>query len=288
MGQGVQKGAGRHGFGILLSALLLAAIIAFAVTSGVSSATGTVLLGDQVVEPKSDSNPAGVAEAFQTTAVASGTVATLTVYVNTGSTASSLVAGLYADAGGHPGALLSQGTLNAPTAGAWNDVPLLGVPVVSGTPYWVALLAPSGTLAFRDRCCGGGTAAETSSQTTLSALPASWTTGSAYKDGPFSAYGTAAVAPALVVSPPSLAFSASVGGADPPSQSLGISNGGAGTLSWSATSNAPWLSISPASGSGPATGDRLGDDLRARRAAHTRERSPSPRRAPRGRLRRST
>ncbi len=253
MGRRVKTGAGRHGIRILLSAVLLAAILALAVTSGGSSATGTVLFGDQAVEPKNDSNSAGLAEAFQTTAVASGTVAALTVYVNTGSTATSLVAGLYADAGGHPGALLSQGRLNSPTSGTWNDVSLLGVPVVSGTTYWVALLAPAGALAFRDRCCGGGTAAETSSQKTLTTLPASWTTGSSYKDGPFSAYGTAAVAPALVVSPPTLAFTASLGGGDPTPQSIGISNGGSGTLSWSATSSVPWLSISPASGSALAT-----------------------------------
>ena len=79
-----------------------------------------------------------------------------------------------------------------------------------------ALLGPAGTLRFRDRCCGKGTAAETASATGLTTLPGTWTTGSAYKDGPFSAYGSAAAAPVLVVSPASLTFTASVGGADPP------------------------------------------------------------------------
>ncbi|MGZ4411105.1 MAG: galactose oxidase-like domain-containing protein [Gaiellaceae bacterium] len=237
------------------SLLAMAALgVVFAVLlAGSSQAVGTVLIGDQTVEPKGDSNAAGLAEAFQATATASGTLAKLTVYVDTGSTATSLVAGIYADSAGHPGPLLGQGTLNAPTAGAWNDVALNGVPVIAGTPYWIALLGPSGTLKFRDRCCGGGTAAETNLQTSLSALPATWTTGGAYKDGPFSAYGTAADSPVLVVNPTSLSFSGSVGGPDPATQSLGISNGGTGTLGWSISSNAAWLGATPASGTGPVT-----------------------------------
>ena len=195
-------------------------------------------MGDQAVETAADSNPAGVAEAYQTTAVASGNHATLSVYVDTGSTASRVVAGVYTNASGHPGALLAQGTLNAPVAGAWNDISLTSVPIASGTSYWIALLGPSGTIKFRDRCCGKGTAAETASQNGLTTLPGTWTTGSAFKDGPFSAYGSAAVSPVLVVSPASMAFSASVGGGNPASQSLGISNGGTGSLSWSASPDA--------------------------------------------------
>src|SRR5206468_4128326 len=100
-------------------------------------------------------------------------------------TATSLVAGLYADSGGQPGALLGQGILNAPAAGAWDVVPMPGVSVTAGTPYWVALLGASGTLAFRDRCCGSGTSSNVvGSQKTLTTLPATWAgTGKTYKDG---------------------------------------------------------------------------------------------------------
>jgi hypothetical protein len=249
----MRTGASRRAPARLVFALVV--LLSFALVSGpaVSHAAGTVLLGDQAVEAASDSNPAGVAEAFQTTATGSGSVATLSVYVDTGSTASRLVAGVYTNASGHPGSLLTQGTLNAPVAGSWNDVPVTSVPIASGTTYWIALLGPAGTLRFRDRCCGKGTAAETASATGLTTLPGTWTTGSAYKDGPFSAYGSAAAAPVLVVSPASLTFNASAGGADPPAQTIGISNGGTGTLSWSAAPGASWLSVSPASGTGPAT-----------------------------------
>jgi Domain of unknown function (DUF1929)/Bacterial Ig domain/Glyoxal oxidase N-terminus/Viral BACON domain len=236
-------------------AFALAVALSFALLSGPASSlgAGTFLLGDQAIETATDSNPAGVAEAFQTTASASGSLATLTVYVDAGSTASRVVAGVYTNASGHPGALLTQGTLNAPTAGAWNDIPLTSVPIASGTTYWIALLGPAGTIKFRDRCCGKGTAAETASGTGLTTLPGTWTTGSAFKDGPFSAYGSAAVAPVLVVSPANLAFAGSVGGTNPPSQSLGISNGGTGSLQWSASPGAAWLAVAPGSGTGPAT-----------------------------------
>jgi hypothetical protein len=154
-------------------------------------ATGTFLLGDQTVEPSVDFNPAGMAEAFRAPASVAGTVTALRVFVDAGSTATSLVAGLYSDAGGHPGTLLAQGTLGTLTNGALNTVPVPATPVTAGTTYWIAILGPagSGTLRFRDRCCGGGQPAETSSQTTLTSLPAAWSTGSVFSDGPATAFG---------------------------------------------------------------------------------------------------
>ena len=55
----------------------------------------TFLFGDQTLEPGADSNPAGSAEAFRTTATSGGTATELDVYVDTGSSATALVAGLY-------------------------------------------------------------------------------------------------------------------------------------------------------------------------------------------------
>ena len=237
----------RRAFTVLV---LAAATVA---TAGVVSAigAGVVLVGNQVVEAGRDANPPGSAEAFRTTASVTGTVSKLTVYVDTGSTATRLVAGLYADAGGHPGALLGQGALNAPTANAWNDVPLPGVAVTAGTAYWIAILGPSGTLRFRDRCCGSGSPAEVHAGTGLSALPAAWATGATYRDGPLSAYGSSADSPVLVVTPATLSFTGAVDGPAPATRTLAIANGGGGTLPWSATTSAPWLGISPAAGSGP-------------------------------------
>jgi glucose/arabinose dehydrogenase len=59
--------------------------------------------------------------------------------------------------------------------------------------------------------------------------------------------------PALAVSPASLSFSATEGGANPGSKDINVSNSGGGTLSFTVSDDAPWLSVSPGSGSAPAT-----------------------------------
>jgi hypothetical protein len=60
----------------------------------------------------------------------------------------------------------------------------------------------------------------------------------------------AAVPPAIGASPTSLSFTAQQGGSNPAAKTLSISNTGGGTLSWSASDNAAWLAVSPASGTG--------------------------------------
>jgi hypothetical protein len=161
-----------------------------------AAAAGVVVAGNPQVEPGSDSDPAGMAEAFRFSATASGAVTDLMVYVDASSSASTLVAGLYADSGGgHPGALLAKGTLASPAGGTWNDVTVPQVTATAGTIYWIAILGTGGTLAFRDRCCGGGQPSETSATSTLTTLPPSWATGTAYQDGPASVYATQAAPP---------------------------------------------------------------------------------------------
>lgn len=67
---------------------------------------------------------------------------------------------------------------------------------------------------------------------------------------------TLTVAPAaasLVVAPQALSFNYIVSGALPAAQNVAITNAGGGTLSWSASSAAAWLRLSPASGTAPAT-----------------------------------
>ena len=59
--------------------------------------------------------------------------------------------------------------------------------------------------------------------------------------------------PALSVSPSSLSFGGTAGGASPAAKTLAVSNAGGGTLSWTASENASWLSLSPASGTNAGT-----------------------------------
>ena len=56
--------------------------------------------------------------------------------------------------------------------------------------------------------------------------------------------------PAIGASPIALSFTATQGGTNPAPQTLSISNTGGGTLSWSASDNASWLTLSTASGTG--------------------------------------
>jgi hypothetical protein len=60
-------------------------------------------------------------------------------------------------------------------------------------------------------------------------------------------------APAIRLSTNSLNFSADVGGRNPATQQFQITNSGGGTLNWKASSDQPWLSLDPASGTAPAT-----------------------------------
>jgi Subtilase family/Viral BACON domain len=59
--------------------------------------------------------------------------------------------------------------------------------------------------------------------------------------------------PTIGVSPASLSFTATAGGGNPANQTINITNTGAGTLDWTASDDAPWLTVSPASGVAPST-----------------------------------
>ncbi len=149
----------------------------------------TLLLGVQTIGGNIDYNDPGLAEAFSFTAANSGTSTTLYVYIDSGNSASNVVVGLYTNAAGdNPDSLLTQTTLTNPTPGAWNSVAISPVSLTAGTKYWIALLGPGGggTLKFRDASIG--TKAVVSSQTNLTSLPATWSSGASYANSPISAY----------------------------------------------------------------------------------------------------
>jgi len=164
------------------------AATAAAYNTAASAAVG-VLVGSDSVQPSNDTNPAGMAEAFLSVAGATGTSSTLTLYIDGTNTATTVLVGVYADAAGRPGALLSTGKLTAPEAGAWNEVPIKSVDVVNGQGYWIAILAPvgAGSVQMRDLPSGGGKTV-TTSQANLTAMPSTWTVGSVYANSPVSAY----------------------------------------------------------------------------------------------------
>jgi hypothetical protein len=122
-------------------------------------------------------------------------VTQLSLYLDPASKATAVTVGVYSDNGGHPGVLLGKGVVTSPTAGAWNSVSLPTISVVHGTPYWITVLSPfgAGTVRFEDGCCssGGSGPSETSVQTALTDLPATWSSGQTFpNDGPLSAFST--------------------------------------------------------------------------------------------------
>jgi len=203
----------------------LALIASASLSIFAQTATPSVVLGETRIESLLDSNQSGQAEAFPLKAKATGAVTSLTIYLDSSSTVQQLVLGLYADASGQPGALLTQAGTAQPQAAAWNTIAVPVANVVQGRRYWITVLGfGAGSIEFRDTD-RGGCSSVTSAQTTLAALPASWTTGASWSTCRVSAYGsgsaTAAPTVSVAVNPSSASlhvgssqqFTASVSGA---------------------------------------------------------------------------
>ena len=175
---------------------LLLSVLVSGVCAGVASAAPGVLIGDQSLESLADNVDPGQAEAFPFVAGASGTTASMNLYIDAQNTASTAVVGLYTDASNHPGSLLAQGETSSPAAGGWNSIDLGSAPVVAGDTYWVTVLGEGGALSFRDRSTGQCSSV-TSAPGYLTSLPASWSSGPSWPTCSISAYitGEAATPP---------------------------------------------------------------------------------------------
>lgn len=157
------------------------------VWNGSGNATFGALWGNQAIESFTDSNVVGQAESFQVTAVSSGSFNSINIYLNSNNASTNLIVGLYTNSGNNPGTLLTQGSSTALTGNAWNSITVPAVSVTAGTPYWVSVLSTAGVPRFRDRSSGPCTS-QTSSQTNLTSLPTTWSTGQSYNTCPLSAY----------------------------------------------------------------------------------------------------
>jgi alpha-tubulin suppressor-like RCC1 family protein len=153
------------------------------------------LVGSPQLQTNVDSNPAGTAEAFRYTATSDGCVTKLSAYLDSTNTARTVQVGLYGDAAGTPGTLLTSGTLTAPVNGAWNNVAVPPAIISAGTNYWLVLLAPkqAGTIKFRDMPDGHGGPTQISAQGALpsaTGLPKRWKSGTNFANSPASVYAT--------------------------------------------------------------------------------------------------
>jgi hypothetical protein len=176
---------------LLFSALV--STCSFIVMTGTSLASTTILVGKTSVQSLPDNDAAGSAEAFRYTAAASGNAGAISVYVDSGSAATNLIAGIYSNTSGHPGTLLGAGSLALPTASSWNTINFHSYPALTaGQTYWLAVLGTGGTLNFRDTDPGRGSCSQNSAETTLSSLATTWSSGPTWTTCSVSAYVTMA------------------------------------------------------------------------------------------------
>jgi hypothetical protein len=204
--------------------LLLVSIVLAALWAGVASAASPVLLGDQSIESLADSNDPGQAEAFPFVAGSSGTAGTVSVYVDSHSSASAVLVGLYTDVNSHPGSLLGDGSTSSPVAGAWNSITVGSASVVAGNTYWVTVLGVGGTMVFRDSDAGSCSSI-TSAQSGLSSLPAAWSSGSSWPTCSLSAYVSGTTTTPPPSSPPSNTAPPIISGTAQQGDTLTTSNG---------------------------------------------------------------
>jgi len=157
------------------------------------------LLGERTVQPTRDNLALGQVKAFQFAAQASGLASAAPVYIDAGSSATSVHIGLYDDVAGKPGRLLAQAVLARPIAGAWNRASLRPTHLVEGNTYWLAILNPtggSGALALRGDTGPGSSLL--SGPRVHAGLPLSWVSEVAARGGTTSAY-VQQIAPAVTV-----------------------------------------------------------------------------------------
>ena len=147
----------------------------------------SVLFGNRTVQPRRARVPGGVAQAFPFHSTRSGTASSVCVYIDGHSGARRVVVGIYASSHGHPGGLLSAGSLSSPRAGAWNLVHIASVQVTAGARYWVAMLGKRGSVAVRQRpsaSCHG----VKMNHHGMSRMPSSWLASSRWAGCKMSAY----------------------------------------------------------------------------------------------------
>jgi len=223
-------------------------------------AANTMLLGHSTVETAVNGLSGGIAEGYQMTASLTGTLTTLSVYIDSATTATNLFIGLYSDNNGHPGTRLTGGSSATFQKSAWNAIAVPPVGITSGSKYWFALLGTGGSARFRWKQGAGGWIDELNKVQTLTSLPSSWTTGTIYSAGAWtSVYGSGVTdagsptTPALSVNPTSLSWTAQAGASGVAPASVSITNAGTGSLAFAGVSDQPWLSISPATGTAPST-----------------------------------
>lgn len=155
--------------------------------AGAFGSSDSILLGNNTLESQHDSVALGQSEAFQLTALTSGSTTNFNLYIDSNNTAKSAIVGVYSARRNSPNILISQGEISSLKNSDWNTTKISSIRLVKGKTYWIALLGKGGTLHFLDRN-NGSCSSISSAQTSLVTLPGTWRTDIRYSSCPVSAY----------------------------------------------------------------------------------------------------
>lgn len=179
---------------VLALVVVLPALAAASASASVLSSDEDLPLGTDVLSPYGDHNVAGMAEAFEFNAKADGPVDAVNVFLDKvpgqrqSSANARLIAGIYADANGRPGALLGKGQIANFDHRTWNTVPITAVDLQKGKKYWIAVMSTRDEIVIRTFPSNGPSGSVTSPKN-QNDLAATWKTDKAFpKDGPASMY----------------------------------------------------------------------------------------------------
>jgi hypothetical protein len=178
------------------------------------------------------------------TAEANGTLSQIKIKCGA---AGNVKVAIYNDSSGNPGSLRSSLNTSTLVVSGWNQINITPTAVVSGTPYWLALISDSRCVSYKSTGGTGRYMAASYSGFTFPTTPSglsSWT-GYHFIQGWSTGGGSS---PTIGFSPSSFTFNATQGGSNPANQTLNIYNSGSGALSWSLSDDASWLTLSPTSG----------------------------------------
>ena len=154
-------------------------------------------LGSRDFQPTWDDNVAGMAEAFSFKATADGPVDIVNVYLERhwdrnkfGKPGARLIAGIYADANGKPGALLGEGSLTTFRYAGWNTVPIAPTELEKGKTYWITMLGLRDDFVYRTNGTGTGTSPSFTSPKGQTSLRSTWVSDNRVfpRTAPISAY----------------------------------------------------------------------------------------------------
>lgn len=229
--------------------------------------TASDTAGWLILSPASGTNTGTVTASIAASGLAAGTYSTTVTVSAPGTTTKTIPVTLtLSPAGSATGFSISPSTLAyTATVGSPNNpgsitVTNTGTSAITVTwadsINWLVAITPGVTQTIQPGL--SGTFALTASFANLAAGSysgvATISGGGVTKQVPVTLTLTAATStPAIGLNTTSLGFAGTAGGANPSAQTIAVSNVGGGTLSWAASDNAAWLTLSPVSGTNSGT-----------------------------------